>query len=381
MININALNQNNNYSLGKPQIKTVFSTLAMGETTTTSGNMGKLIPIFYKELQPSQTINARQAINIQFTPFVTNLLHQIKGELITYFVPYRLIWNEWEDFVTGGQDGTKNPIIPTANLFSMLEEIQHSIMPIPEKLRTELVHLSVEKQNILAKRITDYNTQGLTSKKEAAEIAKAFGKYMQATFANTTAPENFVSDDLTNRAEIWTRATQALMRGYPYIYESSVPDDLATELNVYEDLIQKIFQGTQWDYLGLPFSVAHLVYWVLLKTNTIQTQDKYRNIKDHANNCLKKQVMRLPFDAYAKIYNDWIRLADWESEIKPIPYTIEEANYDWDYFTRARRYQIRGAMPTIPVMGGQEFLANDGQNSHYYANLVKKQTAIMFLTF
>lgn len=371
MININTLNQNNNYSLGKPQIKTPFSTLAMGETTTTSGNMGKLIPIFYKELQPSQTINTRQAINIQFTPFVTNLLHQIKGELISYFVPYRLLWNEWEDFVTGGKDGTANPVMPTTSILKILNTILTSNDKYEKDLKLDLIHLCIEKQKVLTKRIEDYNTQGLASKKEAAEIAKEFGRFMQAVLANTTAPETFLSTDIVNRAKKWERTLNALMRGYPYIFESSIPDELAIELNTYEEVVQKIFMGTQWDYLGLPFSMAHLVYWIFTKTSTVENANQYNSIKQTRDNVLNKEVMTLPFDAYTKIYNDWIRLADWETEIDTKPYTVEEANYDWDYFTRARRYQIRGAMPTIPVLGGQEFELGDG-SSHYYATLTKK---------
>ena len=29
-----------------------------------------------------------------------------------FFVPYRLVWEEWEDFITGGREGTANPVFP-----------------------------------------------------------------------------------------------------------------------------------------------------------------------------------------------------------------------------------------------------------------------------
>lgn len=170
MININTLNQNNNYSLGKPNITTPFSTLQMGETTTTTGNMGKVIPIFYKELQPSQMINARQAINIQFTPFVTNLMHQIKGELISYFVPYRLLWEEWEDFVTGGREGTKMPAIPSVTIGEIISKATRNT-----QTREAMKEETEKAIKVLEKRITDYQTLGKNYEKQLAELAKETG--------------------------------------------------------------------------------------------------------------------------------------------------------------------------------------------------------------
>lgn len=370
MININTLNQNNGYSLGKPNITTVFSTLAMGETTTTSGNMGKLIPIFFKELQPSQTINSQQAINIQFTPFVTNLMHQIKGELISYFIPYRLIWDDWEDFVTGGKDGTKLPVMPTVSIESILEEYCNNTT------RKGLLADEITKGiKILKKRIADYHTQGKTHEETAAKLAVDWGNCAIEKIYNASGGDETF---LNNTEDQWDKATQALENGYPYFGPTSNRVDLlAHEMLVYENVIQFIFQGTQWDYLGLPFALAHFVYFIFKKCSDVQTLAIYEVLRERGNKAIDIKVMALPFRAYRKVYNDWIRLADWEDEISitednTAAVTIEDANYDWDYFTRARRYQIRGAMPTIPVLGGQQFYDTLNPNvEHSYLELGK----------
>lgn len=361
MININTLNQNNNYSLGKPNITTPFSTLAMGETTTTTGNMGKLLPIFYKELQPSQTINSQQAINIQFTPFVTNLMHQIKGELISYFVPYRLIWKKWEDFVTGGEDGTSLPEMPSTNIKKILDSYLSNDIN-----KNEIRKLLEKDIDTLQKRIENYNTQNEEAKKTAAIQAKQFG-----VFVSREINEEFPNpDDFLDGATLaWNGAVLALEKGYPYEDEDGEKSLLAKELNIYENVIQHIFKEKQWDYLGLPYSLAHFVYYMLQKSTKINTNVDYLDIKKKCERVNTTNVMTLPFRAYRKIYNDWIRLADWEEELDITqdditPTTIEEANYDWDYFTRARRYQIRGAMPTIPVLGGQVFEKNADTSVH-----------------
>lgn len=361
MININTLNQNNNYSLGKPNITTPFSTLQMGETTTTTGNMGKIIPIFYKELQPSQMINARQAINIQFTPFVTNLMHQIKGELISYFVPYRLLWEEWEDFVTGGREGTKMPAIPSVTIGEIISKATKN----PETNIAMLAE-TVKALQVLEKRIKDYQTQGKTNEEEIARLAAKVGLQLEHILRRETTDATAFTN---GNAQTMQFGIEGLENGYPYYNdEGNLAGNMLThELLVFEKAIQTVFQGTQWDYIGLPYSLAHLIYHVIKVINPSSTG--YRKIIERGEKALDKKVITLPFKAYRKIYNDWIRLADWETELSiensndiEAAISIENANYDWDYFTRARRYQIRGAMPTIPIMGGQEFILKDDPN-------------------
>ena len=35
-----------------------------------------------------------------------------------FYVPNRIIWDEWEDFFTGGDDGTAAPTFPKATMSS-----------------------------------------------------------------------------------------------------------------------------------------------------------------------------------------------------------------------------------------------------------------------
>lgn len=71
MIDINRINQNNQYSLKNPQIAKKYSNLEMRETIQSSGNMGELIPLTIHEVIPSEKTRLTTQINAQFTPFVT----------------------------------------------------------------------------------------------------------------------------------------------------------------------------------------------------------------------------------------------------------------------------------------------------------------------
>lgn len=41
------------------------------------------------------------------------IMHQVNIYMHYFFVPYRLIWDDFEEFITGGKDGTSAPVYPT----------------------------------------------------------------------------------------------------------------------------------------------------------------------------------------------------------------------------------------------------------------------------
>lgn len=122
--NINNITQTNGYSVIKPNINLNWSSAFMSKTNQGTGYCGKIIPVFIKELMPNQTVNLKNDIGIQFTPFIDNVLHTFRGEIITYFVPYRICAYmravetlsgetleegdqlKWKDYITGGKNGS-----------------------------------------------------------------------------------------------------------------------------------------------------------------------------------------------------------------------------------------------------------------------------------
>lgn len=119
MINVNKINQQTGYGAPRPDVKTQYSAIAKPYTKQGTGDMGKLIPISFEELLPSEKMHIDHTIAIQFMPFVTNLFQQLDGEIASYFVPFRLIWDDWEKFITGGIDGQDNTAHPTIDLKAM----------------------------------------------------------------------------------------------------------------------------------------------------------------------------------------------------------------------------------------------------------------------
>lgn len=70
-----------------------------------SGDGGYLIPITHFEALPGDTIQHQPSVLLRASPLLAPVMHRFQVRLHTFFVPYRLLDDNWEDFITG-QDTT-----------------------------------------------------------------------------------------------------------------------------------------------------------------------------------------------------------------------------------------------------------------------------------
>lgn len=75
-------------------------------------NMGKLVPIFCGDVIPGDKFRVNSEIMMRYAPMLAPIMHRVNVFTHYFFVPNRLVWNEWEDFITGGRLGTSAPIAP-----------------------------------------------------------------------------------------------------------------------------------------------------------------------------------------------------------------------------------------------------------------------------
>ena len=76
-------------------------------------DMGQIIPVMCDEVVPGDVFTVGNEIVIRMRPMVAPVLHSIWCRVHYFFVPYRLLWTSWEDFITGGEDGTDTSTLPT----------------------------------------------------------------------------------------------------------------------------------------------------------------------------------------------------------------------------------------------------------------------------
>lgn len=77
--------------------------------------IGSLIPVFLQEILPGDSFKLNTEIFMRLSPMIAPVMHRMNVYTHYFFVPNRIIWNEWEDFITGGKDGTTQPVWPHYN--------------------------------------------------------------------------------------------------------------------------------------------------------------------------------------------------------------------------------------------------------------------------
>ena len=79
---------------------------------STTGNAGYLIPFLLQPTLPNDTFRLSLSSFIRAQPMVAPLMHEVKFFTQYWFVPNRIIWDDWEEFITGGGDLTSAPAFP-----------------------------------------------------------------------------------------------------------------------------------------------------------------------------------------------------------------------------------------------------------------------------
>lgn len=85
-----------------------------------SGNMGQLIPCGLTEVLPGDTFQHATSALLRVSPLVTPVMHKCDVRIHHFFVPNRLVWDDWEKFITGGPDGLDASVFPTIDLGSTI---------------------------------------------------------------------------------------------------------------------------------------------------------------------------------------------------------------------------------------------------------------------
>lgn len=75
-------------------------------------DMGQLIPIMCDEAVPGDLFEIGNEMVVRFQPLVAPILHEVNVYVHYFFVPYRLLWSSWENFITGGINGADASVLP-----------------------------------------------------------------------------------------------------------------------------------------------------------------------------------------------------------------------------------------------------------------------------
>lgn len=75
-------------------------------------DMGKLFPVLCEDVVPGDQFQIQTEQMLRMAPMIAPIMHKVDVYIHYFFVPNRILWNNWEDFITGGEDGMAAPAFP-----------------------------------------------------------------------------------------------------------------------------------------------------------------------------------------------------------------------------------------------------------------------------
>lgn len=67
--------------------------------------LGTLVPVLTQEVVPGDIFNISSNHVLRFLPLIAPLMHEVDVYIHYFFVPNRLLWSNWETFITGSVQG------------------------------------------------------------------------------------------------------------------------------------------------------------------------------------------------------------------------------------------------------------------------------------
>ena len=115
---------------------------------------GELVPIFLEECLPDDTFKIATANHIRLAPQALPVMHNVDVSMYWFFVPSRLLWSNWEEFITGGKDGTSAPIIPWFAFNSVASSVKKTA---GVGMLSDYLGIPTNAQSLQANRSTGFN--------------------------------------------------------------------------------------------------------------------------------------------------------------------------------------------------------------------------------
>jgi len=89
------------------------SVFNLSHEVVTSADFGVLYPCLVKDMEPGAKFQLGNNLVIRLNPTIKPVMHDISAYIHYFFVPYRLLWEDWTKFITGDISGNDETPPPT----------------------------------------------------------------------------------------------------------------------------------------------------------------------------------------------------------------------------------------------------------------------------
>lgn len=98
-----------------------------------TGTLGRLYPVRCEETLPGDRWQGSSTATVQFQPLAVPMMSNMYTRIETFEVPRRIVWKNWEKFITGGEKLDDTHVPPTVPFESIIQAITTQL-----GLRTDL---------------------------------------------------------------------------------------------------------------------------------------------------------------------------------------------------------------------------------------------------
>ena len=91
----------------------------LSHTNLLTADMGKLIPILCRPTLPGDKWSISSNQMLRLMPLVAPIMHEINVITHYFFVPSRILWDKFPEFINGGEDGLSEVLAPMIDQLSV----------------------------------------------------------------------------------------------------------------------------------------------------------------------------------------------------------------------------------------------------------------------
>jgi hypothetical protein len=104
-----------------------YNTFDLSHDKRMSLKMGEIIPVMAVDVLPGDKFTIESSHLTRMLPLVAPVMHNVKVKMRYFFSPNRLVWDNWEDFITGPESATDttepvHPYLETTSIPSSLAD-------------------------------------------------------------------------------------------------------------------------------------------------------------------------------------------------------------------------------------------------------------------
>lgn len=90
-----------------PLLKPRKNAFKLSHNVKLTCEMGQLVPVFVQDVLPSDRFKLSVSNIVRFAPLLAPIMSEVDVFFHFFFVPNRIVWSEWETFMTGSKNGRK----------------------------------------------------------------------------------------------------------------------------------------------------------------------------------------------------------------------------------------------------------------------------------